>query len=462
MGNKFSINLPAASSLIDDMSSMGTTMSGYKGNVEGVRNSLWGNLAAFREPLNSIIEEMEKEKGYFNRLSLVLYAGNNTYRSTETRVAGNISSNSGGEGEDGSGNPIIDWFFTDAIIENNDLKFLSSLFHFVSGSTILDLFGFEFSDDVGAIFGTTALSTFVAKLITENSEQYLGKTTHSIEDTLKGGFDNKDDAEDWLEKKGVREDLVDETHYYDSEGNEITNDGSTFYKKDVTIAEWKEEEKVSVSIYDGTFTNDLAGGGKVNVTVGEAEAHAGISAGFYVLDGDGNKKFSPGINAEIGTSATILETEWNQQWLGDEMLGLNTDVTATVGKAEAKADLGAQIFGDDGKLDVQLGASASAELIGGELKGSVGANVLGGEVGVSASVNYGIGAHADVGYRDGVLKLDLGVSVGVGASVGIELDVGGMVDTVVDGAEAAWDAVTDWGSDAIDAVGDWVDDIWPW
>ena len=64
------------------------------------------------------------------------------------------------------------------------------------------------------------------------------------------------------------------------------------------------------------------------------------------------------------------------------------------------ADVSAQIFGEDGKVDFQLGAEARTEAIAGEIEGSVGVDILGGEVGVSGGVNFGIGAHADVGYRD--------------------------------------------------------------
>ena len=73
-----------------------------------------------------------------------------------------------------------------------------------------------------------------------------------------------------------------------------------------------------------------------------------------------------------------------------------------------------------------------------ELEGSVGVNVLGGEVGVSGSVSVGIGAHADVRYKDVKFQFDVGESLGVGASAGMEVDVGGMVDTVCDTAESAW------------------------
>ena len=75
------------------------------------------------------------------------------------------------------------------------------------------------------------------------------------------------------------------------------------------------------------------------------------------------------------------------------------------------------------------------------MEGSVGVNVLGGEVGVSGSVSVGVGAHADVGYKDGVFKFDIGASTGLGVSVGSEVDIGGMVDSVCDAAESAWNGL---------------------
>jgi hypothetical protein len=260
---------------------------------------------------------------------------------------------------------------------------------------------------------------------------------------------------DKLEQNKLRREDDDPTEYYDKDGNRITKneedgkyydkdgkevDMPTFYKKEYTIAEISKEAKASVSIYDKTWTSENA---SANITVGEAEAHAKIAGGFYVIGADGEKKFSPGVNAEVGASVTVFEATGEAQLVGDEMLGVNVDGKVTLGKAEAKAEVGAQVFGEDGKLDVQLGASASAELIGAEAEASLGVNVLGGEVAGKVGVNVGIGAHADVGYRDGKLKFDVGASVGVGFSVDVEVDIGGMVDTVCDVAESAWDTVKD-------------------
>lgn len=320
--------------------------------------------------------------------------------------------------------------------------FAASLATVGVGASTLNILGVEAYENLKDIFGSDSIKAYAAKYASEHSEQYFIKLEASEKDSLKasGKFKNTKDAiEDKLKDKGWLEE-EDDTKYYDKDGNEIKEkDAPTFYKKQMTLGEVKKSASASVSIYDGTF--DIGENGSLSVTVGEAEAHASVSAGFYVIGADGEKKFSPGVNAEVGVSVTAFEAEWEQQWLGDENLGLNSDVSVTAGKASAQAELGAQVFGEDGKLDVQLGASASAELIGGEIEGSVGVNVLGGEIGVSGSVNYGIGAHADVGYKDGVFKCDIGASLGVGVSLGFEVDVGGMVDTVADTAEAAWDGI---------------------
>jgi len=93
----------------------------------------------------------------------------------------------------------------------------------------------------------------------------------------------------------------------------------------------------------------------------------------------------------------------------------------------------------------------SAEAIAAEASGSLDLNVLGGEVGVKGSINFGVGAHAEIGYRDGVFKFDVGASLGLGVSIGFEADIGGAVNTVVDAAESAlsgladaWNAFKSW------------------
>ena len=84
--------------------------------------------------------------------------------------------------------------------------------------------------------------------------------------------------------------------------------------------------------------------------------------------------------------------------------------------------------------------------------------MLGTDVGVTGSLKVGVGAHAEVGYTDGKLKVDIGAAVGVGFDLGFEVDVSGTVDAVVDVATSAWDGVTD----AWDSATDAISDAWNW
>jgi hypothetical protein len=323
-------------------------------------------------------------------------------------------------------------------------SFAASILKASNGEYSLTILGAECKEKLDSLFGGESVKIYTAKFESKHTEHYFAKLEASEKESLKtDGLGKKEsnkrnkEIKEKLESSGKRFDTDIKPKYYDVFEGEISKkDAPKFYKKEITLAELKKSVSANVSIYDGTF--DTFGDGSVEVVIGRAEAHANISAGLYTLDNNGEKKFSPGVNAEVGASVTALDVEWEQQWLGDEMLGFNTDVEVKAGDVGAKADIGAQIYGEDGKLDLQLGTSAKAEAIAAELEATGGVNILGGEVGVSGSVNFGIGAHADVGFKDWVFKFDIGASIGVGVSVGAEVDIGGMVDTVCDKAESAW------------------------
>jgi len=332
--------------------------------------------------------------------------------------------------------------------------FAAALLKIGNGEDALSILGIDCSEDVSKIFGSMSIATYAAKWKTEHTEQYFEKLEVSEKENgalfnkIKEIDDIKKAANSWLEDRGLRKNPK-LTKYYDENGNEISADEAAFYDRDYTIAEIDASTSASASIYDGTF--EVGENGEINVVVGNAEVHAGISAGLYVIGPKGERQFMPGVNAEIGASVTALEADWEQQWLGDENFGLNTEVGLTVGEAGGEAEVNAQLFNEDGSLDVQLKAEAKAEAIAAEVEGSVGVNVLGGEVEATAGVSVGIGAHAEAGYKDGVLKLDAGLAVGLGVSLNVEVDVGGMVDTVVDGAQVAWEGIKD----------GW-DNLWNW
>lgn len=351
----------------------------------------------------------------------------------------------------------------DGIIEQGEDSntFGGAIFKFSNGDTDFTILGLDASTTVGKIFGSASATAYAAKWKSEHTEQYFaklevsGKGEAALLNKIKPVSDKEDSLNDKLEAAGKR---IDEsvTKYYDEDGNEISAKEAGFYKRDYTLAEIDASANVSASLYDGTY--DVGENGKVNVVVGNAEAHASFSAGLYGINANGDKQLMPGFNGEIGASATALNVDWDQQLIGDENLGVNLEAGVTAGKVGAKASGKAQLFDNDGSIDIQASIKGEAEAIAAEAEGSLGVNVLGGEVEATAGINVGIGAHAEVGYQDGKFKFDVGASLGVGVSLDVEIDVGGMVDTVVDTAQVAWDGIQEGWSDFKDG---W-NDFWDW
>lgn len=315
---------------------------------------------------------------------------------------------------------------------------------------VTDWWGTESSDREGIFSGHGSHTAYAYKSEGEKGSWYFGKASAS------GGWGGKAQAGGklWKHSRPDKEFSRDVSYYDIYYQDSVDENYTTFYSPKYTILEGQViGGQASASILEGSWSD---GGTSLYGTVGKVEAHANLNAGLYVYDGNGNKVFTPGVKAEIGASATAVHGSWDQQWVGNEMLGINSHVEGTLGKAEAKAEGNfGWVENNSGGTSFQADVKLSAEAIAAEAKGSVGVNILGGEVGVKGSVNVGVGAHADFGYKDGVIKCDIGLSVGVGASVGLELDVGGMVDTVVDNAEKIGDAI----EKGAEAVGDFAEDV---
>lgn len=218
----------------------------------------------------------------------------------------------------------------------------------------------------------------------------------------------------------------------------------TWYKDPkATILEQKAEIKKEVSVLDGKRSGDNGWAeGSVEGKVLTAEAHAEAAAGLYVYtkdkDGKVNKVFSPGVSAEVGASASVLEgSAEGRIGLGEDknMLGLYGEAEAKVLTAEAKAK-----FAVNSK-EAYAGFNAEADLA--KVTASGGVAVLGTDVGVTGSLKVGVGAHAEFGVTDGKIKVDFGVAVGVGFDLGLEVDVSGTVDAITDVATSVWDGAVD-------------------
>lgn len=221
------------------------------------------------------------------------------------------------------------------------------------------------------------------------------------------------------------------------------NPDEKFYDAKGTILEAKAEQKLEGSILHGKATGEgKYAQGSVEGKFMTGEVHAEGSIGMYVYekDKDGNvtRIFSPGVNAEVGASVAVLQVDAEGRiGLGEnnDMLGLYAKADAEFLSAEAKGKVAFN------RKEAYAGVSAEANLA--KVSGSAGVSVLGTDVGVSGSLKVGVGAHAEVGYTDGVFKVDVGAAIGVGVDLGFEVDVGGTVDAVCDAASNAWNSTKD-------------------
>lgn len=287
----------------------------------------------------------------------------------------------------------------------------------------------------------------------ENAEgltQYLLTGSLALNEELKSGYEMKG-ANDWLDDQFKDYKAEDKSYwYYDAQQDKYIptdekNGKIQNAEKLATMYEYSVGAEAAASIWKAEAEGKTDWGqGYAGVQVGNAEACAQASAGLYGVDKNGNKTISPGVGAHVGASVSGVSAQAQGQ-IGSDMLGLYGKAEASALKAGAEAEIGLGMV--NGEFEAQ--AALGAEAILAEVSGEAGANVLGGEIGVQGTLNVGIGAKADVGYADGKIKAELGLSVGVGASVSLEIDVGGMAETIC--GEAA---------SAINTAGEFFTDLW--
>lgn len=214
-------------------------------------------------------------------------------------------------------------------------------------------------------------------------------------------------------------------------------------------------EKAAIGHWEGSKKTGW-GEGSYSSDFGYAEAHGGISGGFYITrvgeDGKERRVFEPGVQAEIGASVGLWQGKAEGR-LGNEYVAVVGETSASVLEANAQAEMNLGFV--DGELAANVSASAEATLV--EAEGKVGVDVMGVEGTIGGSVNVGVGAHAEVGYNDGKLTFDIGASLGVGASISAEVDVSGLVDGVSNAVEDISNAASDFADTAREAADDFVD-----
>ncbi len=191
---------------------------------------------------------------------------------------------------------------------------------------------------------------------------------------------------------------------------------------------WRSGEGV-IGDKDGTHLS-----GEVRLLNADAEASAYIGLGC--------------IGASAGASVSVLHMEGEAQ-AGNDMLGVYAKGEVDVLKAGLEGDVSVGLYDKDGKFNPSVHAGVSAEAIAAEASVKGGVKIAGTDVGVKAGVNVGLGAHADIGLKDGKFTADLGASLGVGVSLKVEVDVSGTVDAVAGAAKS----VLDGAGKAVDNIG---------
>ena len=226
---------------------------------------------------------------------------------------------------------------------------------------------------------------------------------------------------------------------------------------DAAVKEFKEHNKGKIPVDIKLAGVGLSGNASLFHMGNESDAETfEWSASALQVKGNAEAYIGAGmIGASMGVGVTAFTAE-EKAMLGTEDLNVYEKVKVDAGKYDANGEISVGIVDKNGKLNPNLYASASAEALAFEASGEVGLDTPYGDIGVEGKVNFGIGAHANVGLHDGKLSVDIGATLGVGASVKIDLDLSETIDTVVKIADNVSDAV----SDTIDFVAEKAGDIW--
>lgn len=177
--------------------------------------------------------------------------------------------------------------------------------------------------------------------------------------------------------------------------------------------------------------------GSYEISAFKANTNADAYAGLYSYSEDGKKHFAPGFGAEVGVGFSAL-TGSAQGKLGDEYFGAYGNVEGSIGKVDAKSSVNVGLVDKNGRINPQVAAEFSAEALAAEAKASGGITVAGTDIGVTGGVNFGVGAHANIGLKDGKFSVDVGASLGIGVSLKLDVDFSGTVSAVSDMASSAW------------------------
>ncbi len=421
------------------------------GRANNVSRRLNGSVARVKGVLNQETGKLEAQSSRASKASHILSDISGAYSSTDKEIAGNAEDMNQ---SDSQGNTNIN------TSEANFRDILKKIISFIPFRT--DFFGPEVIIPVLP----TSIWPHILLLIdqgidvaTDSNGWTTGYQENKKENNeIKGDIDMVDVAKhdsDYTGDKNTADKIDDFNHdnkifdkkhqgYLDKEGYHVV-DQNNDAQKDAFKDTSGTNNKIpwDINFYDIGDGDSIAWKHKDNkandeniikvrgkeigrhdtsVDIGKAEYNYGASAG------------TGGVRASAGAGATAY-TNKQKSYLGNDYFDVHESTEVNAGKADANAEIGFGFLDKDGKINPNVYAGIKGEALAGEAKGEAGVKVAGTEVNVEGGVNFGIGAHAEGGIKDGKITVDAGVSLGPGVSVKIEVDASDTIEWVADNAE---------------------------
>ncbi|WP_029200345.1 hypothetical protein [Oribacterium sp. NK2B42] len=418
----------------DGLRSAAGICDGISGNISNlgdqindVRASLYGTIGKYSgvmSALNTCYSNAKRCSTKVNQYGNVGMRIANEYANTENTISGKMKLDKFGNIT--SGNRIAQASVISDIFDGSWLPKIISIVQFAIPISALY---FRYLFGLGALNAEEIVPNDVinAKIKLRKNEG----TKYKWDLQKKKFIEEK--SKDGKEKNPLKKEYSLIDHEWDSKNKkwvesekEAKKKGFAGMEKEVTIHKWKASTP-SGEFWGGKGTLQGKYGkleGSVDVSKWETEA-----SGYVGLLAAGGT---------LGASYTAFNAEGLAQ-LGSDDFGGYLKGTVTVGKIEGKATGSVGLFDKYGNFKPNAMAEASLEAIAGEISGKAGIKVAGIDAGLTGSLNYGIGAHAKVGYSDGKLSVDIGATLGVGGSVKLDIDVSGAVNAVCGEAKAVWD-----------------------
>lgn len=255
----------------------------------------------------------------------------------------------------------------------------------------------------------------------------------------KNGFQNKLEYNEktgkWEKKKGSKQWIDGKCYEYDEKTGE--------YKEAEAEKPKSKKEKLKEAGM-GALTSATIAKASISKEGSLAKAEGSISgkygdASAYAKFGTAQANAAATLTTgcatlSAGASVTALELGANGK-LGNDNFNVHGDVKVKALSAEAKGEIKAGWLNEKGEFSPAIKAGGSVEAVAASVEGTAGATIAGAEVNVKGQVGVGVGAHANVGYENGKIKLDVGAYVGVGGSVSLEIDVSKPVKAIANGAK---------------------------